>query len=1368
MSNPRNSGNPSRPFSHGKRRRAKFELLEPRHLFAGIVINELHYDPDNAAERVEFVELYNASEETVDLSGWRIDKAVDFTFSSGAEIGSGEHLVITQSSVDFAAKFGFAAYGEWELGDKLSNSGERIELLDASDNLIDGFTYELGFPWPTVGDTGASIELVDPNLDNSLGGAWRSSDSVPALVQAGSEWRYRKGISNNPPEDWADIDFNEESDNIAWQSGDAGLGYGDGDDTTLLADMQNSYTSVYFRQDFELAGPVPDTLSLRLYVDDGAIIYINGEEIVRPHVSSGTKNYNSTSGIEHEAVWEDLLLTNLDSILVPGTNTLAVHGLNRQSGSSDFSFDAELSASGTSSTPGAPNSSLVANAAPFLSEVQHSVQQPQAGEAVTITANVADADGVASVVLEYQLVEPGDYIAIDDPRYDTNWTPLPMFDNGTNGDATADDGTYSVTLAGTFQTHRRLVRYRVTATDMLGATGTGPYADDPQPNFAYYVYGQTPDWTGAARPGVTPEVTYSGELLDSVNTYHLITTRQDHEEAQHIPNATTGTYRGSEYLWDGALVYDGVVYDHIRYRARGGVWRYAMGKNMWKFDFNRGHSFFASDDYGHEYEVGWDKLNLGAVIQQRNFWHRGEQGLFESVGFKLFDLSGVESPTTNFVQFRIVESADENGADQYSGDFQGLYLAVEQLDGQFLKQHGLPDGNLYKMENGTGVGGIGGEKNNQGDFPEPIDSSDLIDFKTTYESGAQTPAWWEANFNLESYYSYRSIVEGIHHYDIHAGKNYFYYHNPETDQWQTVPWDLDMTWHNGAFGTGNEPFKSRVLAIPQFEQEYLNRMREIRDLLYNPEQTGAIIDEVVSHIYTAGQPSLVDADRAMWDYNPILTSGYVNSSKAGHGHYYAGGPGVSATGSFAGMIQNVKDYVVSRGNWIDSQVLVNENQIPTTPVISYTGDGEFPANALEFATSGFSDPNGDGFGAMEWRIGEIYNPNTPNYDPTQPWRYEIESVWESGELNAFDDSFEITTASLTPGRTYRTRVRVQDDAGNWSHWSAPIEFVAGDPTQSLSVSELHYHPNNPGLSDESDQEFIELVNTGSESIDLSGVQIADFASTPYVFPGGLSLEPGEYIVVARTPNVFTSIYGSEVNLSPTGYANRNLGNGGDTISLLTAGGAVIQSFTYDDGAPWPTASDGIGPSLEILDPFGDPTDPTNWRASTVDGGTPGVANILSGDFDQDSDVDGTDFLAWQLGYLSEFSTQDLTDWQTNFGSPASSFSESASAIVAPLREEQGEKGLFTGQPQAALLDAAFLLWQTAAVESLADQATDEAIIEIAFETVSNGISLDLLQPLTDATTVPIESSSGGRSIRFSGERDSAFLGIGVSEEELLL
>ena len=126
----------------------------------------------------------------------------------------------------------------------------------------------------------------------------------------------------------------------------------------------------------------------------------------------------------------------------------------------------------------------------------------------------------------------------------------------------------------------------------------------------------------------------------------------------------------------------------------------------------------------------------------------------------------------------------------------------------------------------------------------------------------------------------------IHPGDIGYGKNYFYYRNPVTGLWQTVPWDLDLTWANNMYGNGDEPFKSRVANSSTFSHEYQNRLREIRDLLYNPEQAGALIDEIAAFIHNPGGPDFADANRDMWDYNPILASSYVNSGKAGHGRFY--------------------------------------------------------------------------------------------------------------------------------------------------------------------------------------------------------------------------------------------------------------------------------------------------------------------------------------------------------------------------------------------------------------------------------------------------------------------------------------------------
>jgi hypothetical protein len=238
-------------------------------------------------------------------------------------------------------------------------------------------------------------------------------------------------------------------------------------------------------------------------------------------------------------------------------------------------------------------------------------------------------------------------------------------------------------LPGTLQTNRRLIRYRILAGDTPGAEITVPYKDDPQPNFAYFIYDGTPDWSGSIRRGDTP-VNYSGSLMSSIATYFLLSKNTWVDDSQF------GRYGGSEYLWPGTMVYDGRVYDHIQYRPRGGVHRYQYGKNFWKFDFGRGQRFEARDRSGKKYSQPWDKLNFSSLVQQVNFNHRGEQGLFEGVGFKLFELSGVEACNTHYAQFYVIDEASPTGANQYEGDYYGLYLAIEQLDSQFLDEHKLP------------------------------------------------------------------------------------------------------------------------------------------------------------------------------------------------------------------------------------------------------------------------------------------------------------------------------------------------------------------------------------------------------------------------------------------------------------------------------------------------------------------------------------------------------------------------------------------------------------------------------------------------------------------------------------------------------
>ncbi|MDP6635435.1 MAG: lamin tail domain-containing protein, partial [Phycisphaerae bacterium] len=1199
-----------------------------------IIINELHVNPDVKTEPVEFIELYNNTDELIDLSGWYFSNGVTFTFAPGTVIGPYGYLVIAENVAAVTSKFAIAGVLGPYVG-SLDNDGEKVTLRDSLGAKQDEVDYGLGFPWPTTGDApGYSLELISPELDNDLGGSWRASlgsaGSQGVFFETFEEWKYFKGVAE-PTATVGQWHEGEGFDDSLWLTGDGALGYSNmvGETqyiNTTLDDMDGGYSTVYFRKEFNVANPgVVASLELQTRADDGIVVWINDTLMFSVNVDDSDPAYpdlpyDATASAAIDGV--NLIphtLPDPSTFLVAGTNVIAVQLLNASIGSSSDAFwDARLvsgSGADAGATAGMLNSVYSSNAAPQMRQVAHGPNQPVSGQDVTVTVKATDPEGVAQVTMDYQVVNPGDYISISDSRYGNAsfWTTVDMYDDGTNGDAVAGDDVYSAIIPAAVQTNRKLVRYRVTAVDTLGASVTGPYDDDPQQNFAYYVYDGVPDWTGSARPGVESDVVYSSQTLTSVPVYTLITRRLDRLNALHVPYRsgeadqelpTSGTYGGSDYKWEGTLIYDGVVYDNIRYRARGGVWRYSMGKNMWKFDFNRGHSFQARDDYGNLYDTTWDKLNFSAIIQQGNFGQRGEQGLFEAAGFALHNLAGNESPNTNFIHFRVVEDADESGPDQFSSDFQGLYLVLEQPDGRMLDEHDMPDGNFYKMEGGTGT------LNNQGPT-QPTDKSDLNTFMGGYQS-SPTQAWFEANLDLDNYYNFRAMAMATHDYDIHAGKNYFYYHNPETDLWSVQNWDLDLTWTTSYGGGGGRgPLNDYVFAHPQFVIDYNNRLRELRDLLFNVEQTGMLLDEFAQFVYTAGQPSLVDADAAMWDYNPIMVSSYVNSSKSGWGRFYGNSP----TDDFAGMIQIMKDYVAGKTNNVDPRVSSDDGQAPNTPGVWYTGPAGYPIDSLTFQTTGFSGGSG-GFAAMEWRIAAVTDTSSPGFDPSQPRKYEITPSWESGEITSYSSSIAIPGYDLKAGETYRVRVRMKDSAGRWSHWSAPAQLVAGDADpyilDHLRITELNYSPHEPtpdeitaGHVNAYDFEFIELQNTGSEMMDLSGISFVDGITFDFAGSAVTSLTAGERVVIVRNEAAFAYRYSAGLNVA--GSYQGFLSNGGELVMATDAYSRAVVNFTFNDAGGWSGRADGKGATLEIIDTAGDYNDSENWRASVLYGGTPDAA-----------------------------------------------------------------------------------------------------------------------------------------------------------------
>ena len=115
-----------------------------------------------------------------------------FEFAAGTTLAPGQYLVIAQDVTDFMQRHpGIRVVGEFS--GRLSDSDERILLLDARGNLADEVHYYDGGRWPESADAGgSSLELRDPRADNSRGEAWSASDEAePVRVASFLVYAYR-------------------------------------------------------------------------------------------------------------------------------------------------------------------------------------------------------------------------------------------------------------------------------------------------------------------------------------------------------------------------------------------------------------------------------------------------------------------------------------------------------------------------------------------------------------------------------------------------------------------------------------------------------------------------------------------------------------------------------------------------------------------------------------------------------------------------------------------------------------------------------------------------------------------------------------------------------------------------------------------------------------------------------------------------------------------------------------------------------------------------------------------------------------------------------------------------------------------------
>ncbi len=141
------------------------------------VINEINYKSSIEFDPADWVEIYNNSDSSLDVSGWLLaDVGSGFTIPQGRIIPARSYLVLCRDLAAFQALFPNVSNAIGNLDFGFSGSGERLQLYDASLALIDEVEYnnQPAWPIPPTG-LGPTLELYQPGLDNANPRNWRSS-----------------------------------------------------------------------------------------------------------------------------------------------------------------------------------------------------------------------------------------------------------------------------------------------------------------------------------------------------------------------------------------------------------------------------------------------------------------------------------------------------------------------------------------------------------------------------------------------------------------------------------------------------------------------------------------------------------------------------------------------------------------------------------------------------------------------------------------------------------------------------------------------------------------------------------------------------------------------------------------------------------------------------------------------------------------------------------------------------------------------------------------------------------------------------------------------------------------------------------------
>jgi hypothetical protein len=296
-------------------------------------------------------------------------------------------------------------------------------------------------------------------------------------------------------------------------------------------------------------------------------------------------------------------------------------------------------------------------------------------------------------------------------------------------------------------------------------------------------------------------------------------------------------------------------------------------------------------------------------------------------------------------------------------------------------------------------------------------------------------------------------------------------------------------------------------------------------------------------------------------------------------------------------LHNTTDQGINIGGWFLSDDnsdpnVIRKYEIPPDTVIAAGGYQVF-VQATSFGN--LSQPIEKRFGLSEG--GEtVYLYSASNGQVTG--FYQTEENFDASETDVTFGRYE--KSELSGGYDFTRMLQATQGGSN-----------SGPRIPDIVITEIFYNPPQGP-----DYEFIELHNRSGHSVTLMsqattetspGVFVTEnlpwrLEGTGYEFPDNTVIDPGEYIIIAKNPAMYSSL-----TCDVYGPYDGKLDNGGEQIEIQIPGDQEygknrywipIEKIDYDDEAPWPTTPDGNGDSLHRIDVELYGRDYSNWNAQS--------------------------------------------------------------------------------------------------------------------------------------------------------------------------